>query len=179
MIWITREHVHVDRVACPWLIKRFIDPEAQFLFFPKEKVMEFAKTTGGIPFDTPGAELHHYERDGIQHCSFDSLVEKYLKTQVENDEALQKLRKIIRAADTGNLDVPIAMGIEAIASGTSLIVDTDHEALNVQFPFYDAVYAYLQGEMIINKYKSEIEKIKSRGERNAYIKNKIRELSKT
>ncbi len=76
MKWITRSHVHVDRVACPWLIARFVDSEAAFLFVPKSKVMEVAEKVGAIPFDTPGAELHH--RDN--RCTFDAIIEDYLKT---------------------------------------------------------------------------------------------------
>ena len=96
MKWITRSHVHVDRVACPWLITRFVDSEAEFLFAPKSKVMEIAEKTGAIPFDTPGAVLHH--RDN--RCTFDAIIEDYELT----DKALLRMAKVINAADTNNLD---------------------------------------------------------------------------
>jgi hypothetical protein len=91
MIWITRSHVHVDRVACPWLISRFVDSEAEFLFVPKNQINQVAKETGGIPFDAPGVELGH--KDG--KCSFESIIEKYGLT----DKALLLLAKIVHAAD--------------------------------------------------------------------------------
>ncbi len=173
MFWITRSHVHVDRVACPWLIKRFVDKEAQFIFLPKEEIMDFVKKTGAIPYDTPGAELYHFERDGTEYCSFDSIMEKY---QLESNEALRELQKVVRAADTGTEnEVPLAMGLEAIASGAPLIVETDHEALALEFPFYDTIYAYLQREVILKNHKTEIEQLNSREDRNAFFKKKIKE----
>ena len=96
MKWITRSHVNVDRVACPWLITRFIDSDAEFLFVPKSKVMEIAEKTGAIPFDTLGAELHH--RDDL--CSFDVIIKAYELT----DKALLRMAKVINAADTNRLD---------------------------------------------------------------------------
>ena len=171
MIWITREHIHVDRVACPWLISRFIDKNAQFLFMPKEEILEYAKKTGAIPFDTPGAEIHHYERDGIKYCSFDNLIEKY---HLQENKALENLRKIIRAADSGPLEAePLAIGIEAIASGAPLLTKSDHESLALEFPFYDTIYAYLQRELIVEQYKNELEKLPGRSERNTFFKEKI------
>ncbi len=95
MRWITRSHVHVDRVACPWLITRFIDSDAEFLFVPKSKVMEIAEKESAIPFDTPGAKLHHRE----ELCTFDVIIKEYELT----DKALQRMARVINAADTDRL----------------------------------------------------------------------------
>ncbi len=136
MKWLTRSHVHVDRVACPWLISRFVDNEAEFLFVPKGQVDKVAAETGAIPFDAPGVELGHV--DG--RCSFESIMVKYdLK-----DPGLQRLAKIVHAADVeADLDTdPIARGLEAIASGYSLRYPDDEENLARQFEVYDALYAW-------------------------------------
>ena len=136
MKWLTRSHVHVDRVACPWLITRFVDNEAEFLFVPKSQVDRIVKETGAIPFDAPGVELGH--RDG--KCSFEYIIEKYdLK-----DPALLRMAKIIHAADVAaDIDTdPIARGFEAIAVGFSLRYPSDEENLLHQFEVYDALYAW-------------------------------------
>lgn len=136
MKWITRSHVHVDRVACPWLITRFIDSDAEFLFAPKSQIMPLAQETGAIPYDVAGVELGHL--DG--RCSFESILLKYDLT----DPALLRLAKIIHAADIEselNTD-PIAPGLEAIASGYSLRFPDDTENLEHQFAVYDALYAW-------------------------------------
>lgn len=136
MKWITRSHVHVDRIACPWLIMRFVDNQAEFLFVPKSQVDKVAAETGAIPFDTPGVELGHV--DG--RCSFESVIVKYdLK-----DPALQRLAKIVHAADVAeDIDTdPVARGLEAIASGYSLRYPNDMENLAKQFEVYDALYAW-------------------------------------
>ena len=136
MKWLTRSHVHVDRVACPWLITRFVDNEAAFLFVPKSQVDKVAAETGAIPFDAPGVELGHHEG----RCSFESIVLKYdLK-----DPALQRMAKIVHAADVeADLDTdPIARGLEAIASGYGLRFPDDEENLARQFDVYDALYAW-------------------------------------
>ena len=131
MKWITRSHVHVDRVACPWLITRFIDSDAEFLFVPKSKVLEVAEAEGAIPFDTPGAAFHH--RGDL--CTFDVLIEAYGLT----DKALLRLARIVNAADTDRLDRdPLAAGFEAIAVGYSIRAPDDHENLARQFEVYDA-----------------------------------------
>lgn len=135
MKWITRSHVHVDRVACPWLITRFIDSDAEFLFVPKSKVMEVAEKEGAIPFDTPGAELHH--RDDM--CTFDVIIKDYELT----DKALLRMAKVVNAADTDRLDNdPIAAGLEAIAVGYGLRFPDDTENLAGQFEVYDALYGW-------------------------------------
>ena len=135
MKWITRSHVHVDRVVCPWLITRFVDSEAEFIFVARSKVLETAQQTGAIPFDTPGAELHH--RDEM--CTFDVIIKDYELT----DKALRRMAKIINAADTDRLkDDPLAAGFEAIAVGYSLRYPDDLENIERQFDVYDALYAW-------------------------------------
>jgi hypothetical protein len=137
MLWITRSHVHVDRVACPWLITRFVDSEAEFLFVPSSEIEKVAKETGAIPFDAPGVELGH-QADG--RCSFESIILKYgLK-----EPGLLRLAKIVHAADVEkDIDTdPIARGLEAIASGYSLRFPEDLENLDAQFEVYDALYAW-------------------------------------
>jgi hypothetical protein len=136
MQWLTRSHVHVDRVACPWLITRFIDNEAEFLFVPKSQVDKVAAETGAIPFDAPGVELGHHEG----RCSFESIMLKYGLT----DPALQRLATIVHAADVAeDIDQdPLARGLEAIASGYSLRYPDDEENLARQFEVYDALYAW-------------------------------------
>jgi hypothetical protein len=136
MLWITRSHVHVDRVACPWLITRFVDSDAEFLFVPKNQIAKVSEETGAIPFDAPDVELGHHEG----RCSFESIMLKYeLK-----DPGLVRLAKIVHSADVEediNKD-PIARGLEAIASGFSLRFPDDHENLEIQFEVYDALYAW-------------------------------------
>jgi len=136
MLWITRSHVHVDRVACPWLITRFIDNEAEFLFVPASQIEKVASETEAIPFDAPGVELGHV--DG--RCSFESIILKYgLK-----EPGLLRLAQIVHAADVSE-DIskdPIASGLEAIASGFSLRFPDDEENLEHQFDVYDALYAW-------------------------------------
>ena len=137
MKWITRERVKVDRVACPWLIKKFIDPKAQFLFVPRDKVLEVADIEGAIPFDVPGVELGHH--DG--KCSFEALVAKY---EIE-DLAVHLLAKIVHGADVEQdlFGRPEAPGLEAIAEGfRSLGLKDDHGILEKEFIVYEALYAY-------------------------------------
>ena len=136
MKWITRSHVHVDRVACPWLISRFIDSDAEFLFVPKSQVQKIAAETGAIPFDAPGVELGH--KDG--KCSFETIIEHYGLT----DKALLRLAQIVHSADVrADRDQdPIASGLEAIAVGYGLRFPDDLENLERQFDVYDALYAW-------------------------------------
>jgi hypothetical protein len=136
MKWVTRSHVHVDRVACPWLIKRFVDNQAEFLFVPSSQVKKTASDTGATPFDAPDVELGHHEG----RCSFESIMLKYeLK-----DPALQRLAKIVHSADVAtDIDKdPIARGLEAIAVGFGLRHPDDAENLDYQFEVYDALYAW-------------------------------------
>jgi hypothetical protein len=136
MKWVTRSHVHVDRVACPWLISRFVDSQAEFLFVPKSQIQRVVEENGAIPFDAPGVELGH--RDG--KCSFETIVEHYGLT----DPALLRLARIVHSADVrADLDLdPIARGLEAIAVGYSLRFPDDLENLAHQFDLYDALYAW-------------------------------------
>jgi hypothetical protein len=136
MKWITRSHVHVDRVACPWLITRFIDNRAEFLFVPAALVNQVAADTGSIPFDVPGAELGH--REG--RCSFESMILKYELT----DPALLRMAKIVHSADVSEDSDkdPIAGGLEAIAAGYGIRYPDDEENLSRQFEVYDSLYAW-------------------------------------
>jgi hypothetical protein len=135
MQWVTRERPKIDRVACPWLITRFIDPAAEFLFVPAAEVPEVAARTGAIPFDVEGVELTH---DGPL-CSFDAILKKYRLT----DPALQELAVIVRGADTARLDLaPQAAGLLAISLGLSHNFADDHEQLRHGFVLYDALYAW-------------------------------------
>lgn len=137
MKWITREGAKVDRVACPWLIRKFVDPEAEFVFVPRETVLDEAKRIGATPFDVEGVELGHHGPD----CSFESIVTKYRLT----DPALLELARIVHGADTKEPNpVPQAMGLKAIAEGMALTVRDDHEKLAKEFPIYDALYAWCQ-----------------------------------
>jgi hypothetical protein len=137
MKWVTRERPKVDRVACPWLIKKFVDPQAEFLYVPPEQVMEVAKREGAVPFDVANVELGHY---GLE-CSFDAIIKKYKLT----DPALQRLAPIVRGADTNAKDLtPESPGLEAIAEGFRLVFRDDHELLERESSVYDALYAYCQ-----------------------------------
>ncbi|MDE1821499.1 MAG: chromate resistance protein [Euryarchaeota archaeon] len=138
MKWVTREKARVDRIACPWVIRKFVDREAEFLYVPKDKVLEVAKKQGATPFDTPGAELFHYEENGKSFVSFDAVIRKYKLT----DPALLELAKIVRVADGGSGEDAEAAGLEAAATGFRLIAKDDHENQRLQFPLYDALYAY-------------------------------------
>jgi hypothetical protein len=143
MKWITREKVKVDRVACPWLIRKFIDPQAEFLFVPAEKVMEVAGCEDAVPFDVPGVEFGHHGKG----CSFDALVKKY---RLGGDPTLILLAKIVNGADTDNTlwNQPEAAGLNAIAEGfRHLGYKDDHEINASEWIVYDALYAYCQ-EMI-------------------------------
>lgn len=145
MQWVTRSHVHVDRVACPWLITRFVDNEAEFLFVPRNQIDQTVKETGAIPFDAPGVELGHHDK----RCSFESIMLKYdLK-----DSALLRMAKIVHAADVSeDIDTdPIARGLEAIAVGYGLRYPSDEENLLHQFEVYDALYAWCRLQTIKDK----------------------------
>jgi hypothetical protein len=140
MKWVTREDAKVDRIACPWLIRRFIDPQAEFLFVPSSQVMEAAAREGAIPFDVKGAELGHL--DG--RCSFESILLKY---DLSADPALSGLAKIVHAADVA-ADLGTSAegpGLKAIAHGFSLLFGPDDaKKLELEFPMYDALYAWCQ-----------------------------------
>ena len=140
MKWITRERVKVDRVACPWLIRKLIDPDAEFLFVPAEEVMTVAERERAVPYDVKGVELGH---DG-KECSFDALVKKY---ELGQDPAMVLLAKIVNGADTDNSlwNQPEAAGLNAIAEGfRHMGYKDDHEITAAQWIVYDALYAYCQ-----------------------------------
>jgi hypothetical protein len=139
MKFVTREKAKVDRIACPWAITRFVDKGAEFLFVPSDRVLSVAEQEGAIPFDTPGAELHHYEESGQERVSFDAVIRKYGLT----DPALLDLAEIVRGADA-SLAHPRAeaAGLEAMALGFREIAKDDQDNMRLQFPAYDALYAY-------------------------------------
>ena len=143
MKWITREHVKVDRVACPWLIKKFIDPNAEFHFVPADRVMLEAQRLGAVPFDVPGVELGHHGKE----CSFEAILKTHRLTE---DRALRLLAKIVNGADTDNSlwHQPESAGLNAIAEGfRHLSFRNDHEVKAAEWIVYDALYAYCQ-EMV-------------------------------
>jgi hypothetical protein len=136
MKWATRARPKVDRVACPWLIKRFIDSQAEFLYVPPDEVLETAQREEAIPFDVPN-ELGHRGPE----CSFDAIIKKYQLT----DPALQQLALIVRGADTSAKQLtPESAGLDAIAEGFQLVYLDDHELLERELSVYDALYAYCQ-----------------------------------
>jgi len=135
MKWITRERPKIDRIACPWLIARFIDKEPEFLYVPRDEVKRLAQETGAIPFDVPDVELGHHG----ELCSFDAFLQKY---QLD-EPALIRLASIVRGADTGRLDLaPEATGLYAISIGLSRNFTDDHEQLQQGMIVYDALYAW-------------------------------------
>jgi len=141
MKWVTREGAKTDRVACPWLIKNFIDPEAEFLFVPKDQVLEVARREAGKSFDCPRADYTH--REG--KCSFEVLIEEYRL----QDPALHLLARIVHGADIA-ADVgiiPEAAGLQAVAHGFATICPDDHRKLDLEFPLYDALYAWCQAKL--------------------------------
>ena len=142
MRWVTRQNASVDRIACPWLIKRFIDPDAEFLYVPAADVKTVAEREGAIPFDVAGVELGHV--DG--RCSFESILLKYGLT----DPALQRLARIVHGADV-SADValtPEAAGLKAIAHGFAMLHgDRDHLKIELETPLYDALYAWCRQEV--------------------------------
>ena len=140
MKWVTRENANVDRIACPWLIRRFIDPEAEFLFVGRDEVLDVAEREGAPSYDAPGARYTH--RDG--KCSFDVLIEEF---DLTSDVALVRLAEIVHAADVSeDIDSsPEGRGLSAIAHGFALIHGTqDHKKIELESPMYDALYAWCQ-----------------------------------
>ena len=137
MKWITRERPKIDRIACPWLIARFIDQAPEFLYVPSAEVMKIAAATGATPYDVPNVELGHVG----ELCSFDAFLRKYQLS----DPALQKLAVIVRGADTGKPGLtPESAGLLAISRGLSLNFADDHEMLRHGMAVYDALYAWCQ-----------------------------------
>ncbi len=140
MRWVTRERAKVDRIACPWLIKKFVDPDAEFLFVPADKVLSTAGSAKALAFDVEGVELGHRG----DKCTFDAIIEKYGL----RDTALLELAKIVRGADTDAKDLtPYSNGLEAIAEGFRLTSKNDFENMEKQFPVYDALYAFCRSKI--------------------------------
>jgi hypothetical protein len=139
MKWVTRERPQVDRIACPWLIKRFVDPNAEFLYAPRDQVLAVAEREAATPYDIPDAELGHHGEE----CSFDAIVRKY--ELAKNDPAMARLALVVRGADTQQHDLtPESRGLVAIAQGFSAVYANDHEQLAAEMPVYDALYAWCQ-----------------------------------
>ena len=142
MKWVTREHPHTDRIACPWLIRRFIDPDAEIVYVPRDEVLGYAEREGAISFDAPGARYAH--RDGL--CSFEVLIEDH---QLGGDAALALMAQVVHGADvTEDADItPQSRGLEAIARGFMLLGVDDQTQLALELPVYDALYAWAQREV--------------------------------
>lgn len=135
MKWVTRERPKIDRIACPWLVLRFIDRDAEFLYVPKELVLDVARETGAIPYDVPDVELSHVG----ELCSFDAFLKKYELSA----PALDRLARIVRGADTSHLDLtPQSPGLFAISLGLSAVFPDDHEMLRAGLVVYDALFAW-------------------------------------
>jgi hypothetical protein len=142
MKWVTRAGATVDRIACPWLINKFVDSHAEFLYVSSGMVKEAAEKEGALPFDAEGVELNHYQEDGFEHVSFDAIIKKYnLK-----DPALLELAKIVRGADASvpHDAPPESAGLKAAARGFKLLGTDDYDNMARQFPTYDAFYAFCQ-----------------------------------
>jgi len=142
MKWVTREHPHTDRIACPWLIRRFIDPEAEIVYVPRDEVLPYAEREGAISFDAPGAKFTH--RDGL--CTFEVLVDEY---KLGGDPALGLVAKVVHGADVSeDADAtPQSRGLEAIARGFMDLGVGDQEQLRLELPVYDALYAWAKGQI--------------------------------
>jgi len=165
--WVTRQHVHVDRVASPWLISKFVDKDAEFIFVPWPGPLPTEDM--GIPFDFPGADFELGHHNG--KCTFEAIVEKYnIK-----DPWVHEIAKIVHAADISkDIDkAPEARGLEAIAAGAMYLVKDDYEALERGFFIYDALYVYVQLKKIREEYKEELAKM-DRAKRFEFIKSKIK-----
>jgi hypothetical protein len=139
--WVTRERPKTDRIACPWLIRRFIDPEAEFLYVPADEVLAVAEREGALSYDAPGARFTH--RDGL--CSFEVLLEEY----AIDDPAVALLARIVHGADVAaDVDAtPQSPGLRALAEGFSYLEPDDHRQLELELPVYDALYAWCVREV--------------------------------
>jgi hypothetical protein len=142
MEWVTREHPHTDRIACPWLVLRFIDRGATITYMPRDEVLTYAERTGAISFDAPGARFTH--RDGL--CSFEVIVAEH---QLGGDPALALVARVVHGADISeDADItPESRGLEAIARGFMDLGLTDHEQLEAEMPVYDALYAWARRQV--------------------------------
>ena len=141
MKWVTREKAKVDRIACPWLIRKFVDKNAEFVFVAPDKIPQVAREQGAIPFDCANVELTHCQENGKEYVSFDAIVRKYKL----DDPALLELAKIVRGADAKIPDAPPeSAGLEAAAMGFRNLAKDDFDNMRLQFPTYDALYKYCQ-----------------------------------
>jgi hypothetical protein len=142
MKWVTRERPHTDRIACPWLIRRFIDPAAEIVYLPRDQVLDYAEREGAMSFDAPGAKYTH--RDG--KCSFEVLIEDHA---LGGDAALALLAQVVHGADVSeDADItPQSRGLEAIARGFMHLGVDDQRQLELELPVYDALYAWAQHEV--------------------------------
>lgn len=166
MKWVTCGFVHVDRTACPWLIKKFIDPQADFIFVPTEKIGEVVKDQGATPFDAPGVKLGH--RDG--KCSFETIIEEYGL----EDPVLHELAKIVHSADTRDTRLaPEGIGVSAVMTGARFNVKDDFEAVEKATYVYEALYSYCRFQRLRQKYKDELEGM-NRGQRREFLIEKMR-----
>ncbi|MBI3254293.1 MAG: chromate resistance protein [Nitrosopumilales archaeon] len=137
MKWVTREHAKVDRIACPWLIKNFVDKDAEFLFVPADMVTQIANEQNATPFDIPNVELGHHGEE----CSFDAILRKYELDK--KDSVLVEMAKIVRGADTPNKTLtPQSEGLVAIATGFAMNANDDYDNMSKQFHVYDALYTF-------------------------------------
>lgn len=141
MKWVTRERAKVDRIACPWLIRHFVDKDADFLFVPADKVIEVAKQENATPFDVPNVELGHHNEE----CSFDAIIKKY--DLGKKDPALSDLAKIVRGADTPNRTLTQSEGLVAIATGFAINSKDDFDNMSKQFYVYDALYSFCKSKL--------------------------------
>ncbi len=141
MKWVTREHPKTDRIACPWLIRKFIDPDAEIVYVPRDQVLDYAERVGATSFDAPGAKYTH--RDG--KCSFETLVEEFKI----DDPAVALLARVVHGADVSeDRDAtPQSRGLEAIADGFALLDIDDQRQLELELPVYDALYAWAQNQL--------------------------------
>lgn len=167
MKWVTREYVYVDRTACPWLIKKFIDRKAEFIFVPAEKIEEAVRTQGAIPFDASGVKLGH--RNG--KCSFETIIDEYnLK-----DPVLHELAKIVHSADTSDTALsPEGIGLNAIMTGARFNVKDDFEAVEKAEYVYEALYSYCKFKLLREKYKNKLEKMDKR-QQSEFLRRKMGE----
>lgn len=142
MKWVTREHPHTDRIACPWLIRKFIDPDAEIAYVPRDQVLVYAEREGATSFDAPGAKYTHRDRK----CSFEVLVDDY---DLGGDAALALVAQVVHGADvTEDADItPQSRGLEAIAFGFMHLGVDDQRQLELELPVYDALYAWAQEQV--------------------------------
>ncbi|MGQ9506552.1 MAG: chromate resistance protein ChrB domain-containing protein [Candidatus Bathycorpusculaceae bacterium] len=165
MRWVTREFVHVDRTACPWLIKKYVDPKAEFIFVPTEEIEEVVKKEGAIPFDAPGVKLGH--KNG--KCSFETIIEEYKI----KDPVLRELAKIVHSADTHDTKGAIeGLGLSAIMTGARFNVKNDFEAVEKAEYVYEALYSYCKLKLLRKKYKNEMVKMNQK-QQNEFLRRKM------